>query len=129
MNVLVSQANLLQLISVVSGSQAIGAPPLKRKKGGDGLIRPHERRVARMRIDAVGYWGLQLGLKVFILIHGKALRLGLCYVTAQALDLLFHLGMFRSLPDPLEVGLYLAVKLQAIASRAALEWVLYNIAP
>lgn len=54
--------------------------------------------------------------------------LGTIQVPSESINFLFHLGMLGALAYALEVGLDLALELEADAARAALEGVLYDIA-
>lgn len=114
-DVSLGQAHRLELISIVC-SNTVGSAPLEREERIDSLVRPHQGGVPRMRIGAVGNGRLELRvLEVVIVFHGIALSSGLCKVATQPVDLLLHLGMLGALADALEVGLYLALELEAVA--------------
>lgn len=123
-DVLVSQTDILQLVRVMC--HVVRAASLKMQQRRHGLVGPHERRIARVCV----WSGLRRRrLKVIIvLFRGVALGFGLRHAATEAVDFLLHLGVLRSLSDTLEVGLDLAVQLQAPAARAALERFLHNIA-
>jgi len=67
-----------------------------------------------MGVGAGSYGGVEL--LVIVVFGHETLGLGALYVPPQTLDFLFHFGMFTALAYPLEVGLYLAFELEAVAS-------------
>jgi hypothetical protein len=68
------------------------------------------------------------GIEVFVFVDDVALGSGVGDVSSQAINLLLHFRMLAPLADTLKIGLNLALELEAIASRAALEGVLDNVA-
>lgn len=82
-----------------------------------------------MRVDAVDDGRLQLGLVELLLVVGdEAVSPRLLHGAAQFLDLPLHLGVLGPLPNTFEVRLDLALELEAVAPRTALERILYDIA-
>lgn len=79
----------------------------------------------------MGIDGARRNWRVEILIFFVKVPLGLRsrYIPAQSINFLFHLGVLRTLPNAFEVGLNLALELEAIASRTTLERFLNNITP
>ncbi len=122
-DVLVSQANGLKLMGVVR--QAVGASAtLQMEEGIDSLVGD-ERGLAGMIV--VGGGGGRRGHFVAV-IHGVSLGLRAVEVSSESVNFLFHLGVLGALANALEVGLDLALELEADAARAGLPGILYNIA-
>lgn len=124
-DVLLSQMHVLKLVRKTG--DVVGATPLQMQQRRDSLVRTHQGRIARMGIgSALCRWRMEL---VVIIFRGEALRFGKGDIATKAVDFLFHLRMLGSLSDALEVGLDLAIQLEALASRTALEGILDDIAP
>ena len=118
------QAHCLELVSVPR--HVVGAAALEVEEGRDGLVRAHEGGVARVGIGTCGHGRLQV---LVIFVADETLCLRPVQATAQPLNLFLHLGMLAPLANALEVGLDLAVQLEAVTSRAAVKRVLNDIAP
>lgn len=68
-------------------------------------------------------------LELLLLVHDIALNFGLSNIPTQPFDLLLHLGVFGALADALKIGFDFAFELEAVAARATLKRILYDIAP
>jgi hypothetical protein len=79
-----------------------------------------------MCVDAVDDGRLKLRVYV-IFLDDKALRLRALYGAAELVYLLLHFCMLGSFANTFEVGFDLAIELEAVAPRAALEGFLYDI--
>jgi hypothetical protein len=67
------------------------------------------------------------GVDVVVVFGDKALRLCAGDVAAEAINLLLHLGVLGAFADALEVGLDLALELEAVTPGATLEGLLHDI--
>jgi hypothetical protein len=81
-----------------------------------------------MGVDTIDDGRLQLRVYVLFLLNHEALGPGTLYGTPKLIDLFLHLRMLAALANPFEIGLNLALELQTVAPRAALERILYDIA-
>lgn len=122
--ILVHQSHPVEVIGVLW--YVVRTAPLQMQQARYGFLGSHKGRVACVRVGgALGGRGSQV---IVLFVYGEALGLRPPNAPTEALNLLLHFGMLRSLSNALEVGLDLALKLQALTPRAALERILDDIA-
>lgn len=128
-HVLFGQLHVLKLMRIAR--DIVGATPLKVQERRDSFIRAHQGWIPRVGMSCMSICRIGLSdgrVDVFFLVGNVALCSCASDVAAQSFNLLLHFCVLRALTDALEVGLDLAIELQAVTPGATLEGILDDIA-